>query len=192
LINEKQLANLYNEVSICSKEDTINLVDEDLVSKLLFSFSKEFLSSEKILFTNEIDLDEKNIKNLENSLKLSEISIELANNFPNSKKILISEIYDQIFDFLKSIFNKIILPAYDSSGETDTKKKKNVEKYIDDFCYLFCQIINIIPKYVNNTTIKDEIIMAISDISLSSFFVEDLEQLQIYSLNSIVSVKINN
>lgn len=193
LVQEKLLKDVEVEVELGQKNNYLKDVPTEKLTKLLNVLESQVkIGLEMLKAVTETTKEEliSSLKQDRESLNIScrcailELTVMAGKGL--SKEVLLEECFDTILDFSKTILRKYIYPIVES--EDILKKKSNKKFSCNSEIIHVCKIFKRLDKMLRKQKLKDEFILTISDIAVSTFFVNGIDEIQLSLLGVITKV----
>ena len=117
------------------------------------------------------------------------MSLHILTSKDISKELLITEIVETTVEASKFLFRKYLFPASEQLLKSQEKKKQNSN--ISQIIHYSYQLLSLFYNLISNVTLKEELTVVIADLSLSSIFIENLENIQIFCIDILALVRIH-
>ena len=179
-------------MELADKKLYLNEVPIEKLTKLLTVMESQIKIGMEILrgitemnqeVLNSLNSDEKTT--VEISARCVALSLRVMSGNGMSRDILIEESFESCLEFSKTILRKYIYPCVESE---DTKKKTKKKSAFTNFIIQITDIFKRVNKLIRKQKLKDEFILTISDITVSTFFVNNIEDIQLAALGIITKV----
>ncbi|KAF0975435.1 hypothetical protein FDP41_005429 [Naegleria fowleri] len=193
LVQEKLLKDVEVEVELGQKNNYLKDVPTEKLTKLLNVLESQVkIGLEMLKAVTETTKEEliSSLKQDRESLNIScrcailELTVMAGKGL--SKEVLLEECFDTILDFSKTILRKYIYPIVES--EDILKKKSNKKFSCNSEIIHVCKIFKRLDKMLRKQKLKDEFILTISDIAVSTFFVNGIDEIQLSLLGVITKI----
>jgi hypothetical protein len=175
------------EIKFATKNNYVNKCSIEELTKLLMILSEEtkkFEGSETEDLTVNVFLNLFLIfKNIKNSLQSAIMCLHVLTSKDLSKELLISEVVESVVDISKTLFRKYLFPYVDQLSD-----KKKIDSNLTSIINYAYQILSLFHSLISNVPLKEELTVVIADMTLSSIFVENLENIQILCIDIITLV----
>jgi hypothetical protein len=181
----EQLAKeLDYEIKFATKNNYVNKCSIEELTKLLMILSEEVKKFEGSEDLNvNVTLFFLIFKSIKNSLQSAIMCLHLLTSKDLSKELLISEVVESMVEISKTLFRKFLFPSVDQLS--DKKKMDSNLTSIINYAY---QILSLFHTLISNVPLKEELTVVIVDMTLSSIFVDNLENIQILCTDIITLV----
>jgi hypothetical protein len=181
----EQLAKeLDYEIKFATKNNYVNKCSIEELTKLLMILSEEVKKFEGSEDLNvNVTLFFLIFKSIKNSLQSAIMCLHLLTSKDLSKELLISEVVESMVEISKTLFRKFLFPSVDQLS--DKKKMDSNLTSIINYAY---QILSLFHTLISNVPLKEELTVVIADMTLSSIFVDNLENIQILCTDIITLV----
>eukprot|EP01080_Neovahlkampfia_damariscottae_P010260 gene10260-2679_t len=172
-IPENLLKDLDCEIKLATKNNYVNNCTIEDLTKLLNILSEE---SKKLEEMNEMEELNNNFKN---SIQATILSLHILTSKDLSKELLISEIVENSVEVAKLLFRKWLFPMV----ELTSQEKKKQDSKLSEIIHYSYQLLSLFYTLISNVPLKEEVTVVIADLSLSSIFIENLENIQVFCID---------
>ena len=195
LVEEKFLKDVEVEIGLAHKNNYLKEVPTEKLIKLLSVLESQVnVGLELVKVVSETSREElvESLKQDKDSISKASrcaiLSFTVMSGRGVSKETLNEECFETILDFTKTVLRKYIYPIVESE---EAPKKKTSRKYsCNSEMIQLCKIFKKLDKILRKQSLKDEFILTISDIVVSTFFVNGIDDIQLASLGVITKVSL--
>ncbi|KAL9651304.1 hypothetical protein ABK040_001256 [Willaertia magna] len=196
LISDKLLSQISSEISLGYKNNYLKDVPLESLIKLLNVLESQIKIGDQIIKNLEdatkedvVEKVNEDKKPFEIGLKCTVLALKIMSGKSVSKEILVEECFESALELTKVILRKYIFTIIESEDTSTSSRKKQKKKFsCNKEIIQISSIFKSFYKILKRLKLKDEFVLSLSDIAVSVFFVNGIDELQLSALDVITKI----